>query len=206
MANGRITQKQQEILNYIKAVILKKGYPPSVREICDAVGLKSTSSVHSHLETLERNGFIRRDPSKPRTIEICDDSFQAVRTEIASIPVIGNVAAGTPILAEEHIEKYFPVPTEILPKGGRYFALQVHGDSMINLGIFDGDYVFVHECHTAENGQLVVALVDDSATLKRFFKEEDHIRLQPENDHMDPIIVEDCLILGKRFAVFRSVQ
>ncbi len=206
MANGHITQKQQQILDYIKAEILRKGYPPSVREICDAVSLKSTSSVHSHLETLEKNGYIRRDPSKPRTIEICDDSFHVVRTEIASIPIIGDVAAGAPILAEEHIEKYFPIPAEIMPKGGRCFALQVHGDSMINAGIFDGDYVFVQECHTAENGQLVIALLDDSATLKRFYKEEDHIRLQPENDAMEPILVQDCFILGKPFAVFRNVE
>lgn len=202
MAQGKITAKQQEILEYIKEEILKRGYPPAVREICEAVHLKSTSSVHSHLETLEKNGFIRRDPTKPRAIEICDDSFQMVRTEMASLPVVGTVAAGQPILAQENIESYFPVPTEILPSG-ESFILKVKGDSMINAGIFSGDQIFVNSCNTARNGDMVVALVEDSATVKTFYKEADHIRLQPENDTMDPIIVEDCQILGKVFGVMR---
>lgn len=202
MAQGKITAKQQEILEYIKEEILKRGYPPAVREICEAVHLKSTSSVHSHLETLEKNGFIRRDPTKPRAIEICDDSFQMVRTEMASLPVVGTVAAGQPILATENIESYFPVPTEILPSG-ESFILKVKGDSMINAGIFSGDQIFVNSCNTARNGDMVVALVDDSATVKTFYKESDHIRLQPENDNMDPIIVDDCQILGKVFGVMR---
>lgn len=202
MGFGKITAKQQEILDYIKNEILKKGYPPTVREICETVHLKSTSSVHSHLETLEKNGYIRRDPTKPRAIEICDDSFQMVRTEMVSIPVVGNVAAGQPILAEENIEEYFPVPAEMVPKG-ESFILNVRGDSMINAGILNGDRVFVHQCPTANNGDIVVALIDDSATVKRFYREKDHIRLQPENDTMDPIIVDDCEILGKVFGIYR---
>ncbi len=202
MGQGKITAKQQEILEYIKDEILKRGYPPAVREICEAVHLKSTSSVHSHLETLEKNGYIRRDPTKPRAIEICDDSFQMVRTEMTSIPVIGTVAAGQPILAQENIESYFPVPAEILPSGDS-FILKVKGDSMINAGILSGDQIFVQCCNTARNGDMVVALVDDSATVKTFYKEVDHIRLQPENDTMDPIIVDDCQILGKVFGVMR---
>ncbi|MCH5274231.1 MAG: transcriptional repressor LexA [Lachnospiraceae bacterium] len=202
MSNGKITAKQEEILQYIKEEILKRGYPPAVREICEAVHLKSTSSVHSHLETLEKNGYIRRDPTKPRAIEICDDSFQMVRTEMVSLPVIGRVAAGEPILAQENIESYFPVPAEVVPRG-ESFILKVKGDSMINVGIFSGDQIFVQKCETANNGDTVVALVDDSATVKTFYKENGHIRLQPENDTMDPIIVDDCQILGKVFGVFR---
>ena len=203
MAYGKITAKQQEILEYIKEEILKRGYPPAVREICEAVNLKSTSSVHSHLETLEKNGYIRRDPTKPRAIEICDDSFQMVRTEMVSLPVVGQVAAGTPILAEQNIEQYFPVPAEMVPTGEPSFVLKVKGDSMINAGIFNGDQIFVQSCNTARNGDTVVALIDDSATVKTFYKENGHIRLQPENDTMDPIIVDDCQILGKVFGVFR---
>ena len=202
MANGKISTKQQELLEYIKDEILKRGYPPTVREICETVHLKSTSSVHSHLESLEKNGYIRRDPTKPRAIEICDDSFQMVRTEMVSLPVIGTVAAGQPILAEENIESYFPVPAEMIPHG-ESFVLKVKGDSMINAGIFNGDQIFVQCCNTARNGETVVALVDDSATVKTFYKENGHIRLQPENDYMDPIIVDDCQILGKVFGVFR---
>lgn len=205
MANGRISKKQQQILDYIKQEILAKGYPPAVREICEAVGLKSTSSVHSHLETLEKNGFIRRDPTKPRAIEICDDSFQMVRTEMVSLPIVGQVAAGEPILAQQNIEGYFPVPADVVPSG-ESFILKVHGDSMVNVGIFDGDQIFVRSCSTAENGEIVVALVDDSATVKRFYKEKDHIRLQPENDFMEPILVDSCVILGKVFGVFRLMR
>lgn len=202
MAHGKITAKQQEILNYIKEEILKRGYPPAVREICEAVHLKSTSSVHSHLETLEKNGYIRRDPTKPRAIEICDDTFQMVRTEMVSLPIIGQVAAGQPILAEENIENYFPVPAEFVPRG-ESFILNVKGDSMINAGIFNGDKVFINSCSTAKNGEIIVALIEDSATVKTYYKEDGHIRLQPENDAMEPIIVNDCQILGKVFGVFR---
>ena len=202
MSRGPISDKQLEILEYIKEEILKRGYPPAVREICEAVNLKSTSSVHSHLETLEKNGYIRRDPTKPRAIEICDDSFQMVRTEMVSLPVIGQVAAGTPILADQNIESYMPVPADMVPRG-ESFILKVKGDSMINAGIFNGDQIFVNSCNTARNGDTVVALIDDSATVKTFYKENGHIRLQPENDSMDPIIVDDCQILGKVFGVFR---
>ncbi len=202
MAYGKITAKQQQILDYIKDEILKKGYPPTVREIGETVNLKSTSSVHSHLETLEKNGYIKRDPTKPRAIEICDDSFQIVRTEMVSLPVIGNVAAGQPIFAEENIEDYFPVPADMVPKGDS-FILKVRGDSMINAGIFSGDRIFVNSCSTANNGDMVVAMIEDGATVKTFYKENGHIRLQPENDSMEPIIVDDCQIVGKVFGVFR---
>lgn len=202
MSVGKITAKQQEILNYIKDEILKKGYPPTVREICETVDLKSTSSVHAHLETLEKNGYIRRDPTKPRAIEICDDSFQMVRTEMVSIPVVGNVAAGQPILAEENIQEYFPVPADVVPRG-ESFILNVRGNSMVNAGILNGDRVFVNSCSDAHNGDIIVALIDDSATVKTFYKEDGHVRLQPENDDMDPIIVDDCQILGKVFGVLR---
>ena len=202
MANGKISKKQSEILEYIKEQILEKGYPPAVREICEAVHLKSTSSVHAHLETLEKNGYIRRDPTKPRAIEICDDSFQLVRNEMTIIPIIGTVAAGQPILAAENIEGYFPVPVDMVPNA-ETFILKVKGDSMINAGIFSGDQIFVERTNVARNGDMVVALVDDSATVKTFYKEQGHVRLQPENDTMDPIIVDDCDILGKVFGVFR---
>ena len=202
MANGKISKKQSEILEYIKEQILEKGYPPAVREICEAVHLKSTSSVHAHLETLEKNGYIRRDPTKPRAIEICDDSFQLVRNEMTSIPIIGTVAAGQPILAAENIEGYFPVPVDMVPNA-ETFILKVKGDSMINAGIFSGDQIFVERTNVARNGDMVVALVDDSATVKTFYKEQGHGRLQPENDTMVPIIVDDCDILGKVFGVFR---
>lgn len=205
MAYGKISDKQQQILEYIKEEILSKGYPPAVREICNAVGLKSTSTVHAHLERLEKNGYIRRDPTKPRAIEIVDDSFQQVRTEMISIPVVGRVAAGEPIFADQNISGYFPVPASMVPAGDS-FVLNVKGDSMINAGIFSGDQVFVHVCDTANNGDMVVALIDDSATVKTFYKEADHIRLQPENDTMDPIIVNDCHILGRVFGVFRMVK
>ena len=189
-------------MEYIKEQILEKGYPPAVREICEAVHLKSTSSVHAHLETLEKNGYIRRDPTKPRAIEICDDSFQLVRNEMTSIPIIGTVAAGQPILAAENIEGYFPVPVDMVPNA-ETFILKVKGDSMINAGIFSWDQIYVERTNVARNGDMVVALVDDSATVKTFYKEQGHVRLQPENDTMDPIIVDDCDILGKVFGVFR---
>lgn len=206
MAQGKITAKQQEILTYIKDEILRRGYPPAVREICEAVHLKSTSSVHSHLETLEKNGFIRRDPTKPRAIEICDEGFQMIRSEMTSLPIIGNVAAGQPIFADENIENYFPVPAEIVPAGEPSFILKVRGESMVNAGILDGDQILVQSCKDAHNGQMVVALIDDSATVKTFYKEDGHIRLQPENDAMEPIIVNDCQIIGRVFGVFRIFQ
>ena len=202
MSQEKITPKQQEVLEYIKETILKKGYPPAVREICEAVNLKSTSSVHSHLETLERNGYIRRDPTKPRTIEIIDDCFNLARREVVNVPLLGTVAAGMPLLAQENIENYFPIPTEMLPDK-EVFMLRVKGDSMIEAGIFNGDLIFVEKTVTAENGEIVVALLDDSATVKRFYKENGHYRLQPENSSMEPIIVDEVQILGKVFGLFR---
>lgn len=206
MAYGRISKKQQEILDYIKNEILNRGFPPAVREICEAVNLKSTSSVHSHLEALEKNGYIRRDATKPRAIEIIDDNFNLVRREVVNVPLIGTVAAGQPLLAVENIENYFPVPAEFMPNE-QSFMLKVKGDSMVNAGIFDGDQVLVKEQSTASDGDIVVALVDDSATVKTFYKEKGYYRLQPENDTMDPIIVrEDLKILGKVFGVFRFYE
>ena len=202
MAYGKITEKQSQILEYIKSEILNKGYPPSVRDICQAVNLKSTSSVHSHLETLEKNGYIRRDPTKPRTIEIIDDNFNLVRREVVNVPMVGTVAAGQPILAIENIDNYFPIPSEYMPNE-ETFMLKVKGESMINAGILDGDNILVKRQNTAKNGDMVVALVEDSATVKTFYKETGHIRLQPENDYMDPIILPDVEIIGKVFGVFR---
>ena len=205
MAQGKISAKQQEILEYIKSQILERGFPPAVRDICDAVHLKSTSSVHSHLETLEKNGYIRRDPTKPRAIEILDDSFNFTRREMVNVPIVGRVAAGEPLLAEQNIEEYFPIPMDFMPNK-QTFMLKVKGESMINAGILDGDYVLVEERKTAHNGEMIVALVDDGATVKRFYKEEGIIRLQPENDTMEPIIVPDCTILGKVIGVFRFMK
>ena len=202
MAQGKISKKQQEILEYIKNQILQRGFPPAVREICEAVNLKSTSSVHSHLETLEKNGYIRRDPTKPRAIEILDDTFNLTRREMVNVPIIGQVAAGQPILAEENVEDYFPFPAERMPTK-QTFLLKVKGESMINAGILDGDYVLVEQDATASNGDMVVALVEDSATVKTFYKEEGVFRLQPENDFMDPIIVKEVSILGKVIGVMR---
>lgn len=202
MSYGKITEKQQQILDYMKQEILNKGYPPTVRDICEAVNLKSTSSVHSHLESLEKNGYIRRDPTKPRAIEIIDENFNLTRREMVNVPLVGRVAAGEPILAVENIESYFPIPAEYMPNA-ESFMLKVKGESMINAGIMDGDQILVEKCNTARNGEMVVALVEDSATVKTFYKESDHIRLQPENDTMDPIIVPNCEIIGKVFGVFR---
>ena len=203
MTYGRISKKQQEILDYMKNEILNRGFPPSVREICEAVNLKSTSSVHSHLEALEKNGYIRRDPTKPRAIEILDESFNFTRREMVNVPLVGTVAAGQPILAVENIDAYFPIPAEYMPNE-QSFMLTVKGDSMINAGIFDGDQVLVKQQATAEDGDMVVALIDDSATVKTFYKENGYYRLQPENDNMEPIIITGNLqILGKVFGVFR---
>lgn len=200
--SDQITPKQQQILDYIKEEILKKGYPPTVRDIGLAVNLKSTSSVFSHLSALEKKGFIRKDPTKPRAIEVIDDSFQLVRHEMTSIPVVGTVAAGTPILAQQNIDSYFPLPVEYTPNA-QSFILKVKGDSMINAGIFDGDMIFVEQANTARNGDIVVALVEDSATVKTFYKENGRIRLQPENDDMEPFYFDSVDILGKVFGVFR---
>ncbi len=205
MSKGKISKKQEEILEYIKAQILERGFPPAVREICDAVHLKSTSSVHSHLETLEKNGYIRRDPTKPRAIEILDDSFNMVRREMVQVPIVGRVAAGEPILAEQNIEEYFPIPMDYMPNK-QLFMLQVKGESMINAGILSGDYVVVEQQNYASNGDMVVAMIEDGATVKTFYKENGHIRLQPENDFMEPFILPDVEILGKVTAVLRFMR
>jgi repressor LexA len=205
MSYGKISSKQKEILEYLKSQILTKGYPPAVREICEAVKLKSTSSVHSHLETLEKNGYIRRDPSKPRAIEIMDDEFNFARRELVSVPIVGTITAGQPILAVENIEGYFPVPAEYMPNE-ETFMLKVKGQSMINAGIFDGDKILVQKQSAASNGEIVVALIDDSVTVKTFYKEKGYYRLQPENDTMDPIIVNELNILGKVIGLFRLFQ
>lgn len=196
MEYGKITQKQQEILDFIKSEILHKGYPPAVRDICEAVHLKSTSSVHSHLETLEKNGYIRRDPTKPRAIEIMDEDFYMLRHEMVNVPLVGTVAAGQPILAAENIESYFPIPAEYVPNADT-FMLRVKGESMVNVGIYDGDQIMVQQQSTADNGDIVVALIDEEATVKTFYKENGHYRLQPENDTMNPIIVDEVTILEK---------
>lgn len=203
MATGRISAKQQEILDFIKSEIINKGYPPAVREICEAVHLKSTSSVHSHLETLEKNGFIRRDPTKPRAIEIMDDDFNLARREVVNVPMIGEIAAGEPIFADQNIEGYFPLLPENMPTG-EAFMLRVRGESMVNVGIYDGDQILVRKQNTARNGDIVVALVDDSATIKTFYQEDGHYRLQPENDSMDPIIVDHVEVLGKLAGLYRT--
>ena len=202
MAKDKLSAKQEQILNFLKEEILTRGYPPTVREIGEAVGLRSTSSVYSQLENLERLGCIRRDPSKPRAIEIVDDEFNISRKDMVSIPLVGQVAAGLPILAEQNIEDYFPVPAEYVPKN-ECFMLKVKGDSMVNVGIMNGDTIMVERCESARNGQIIVALIDDSATVKTYYREKDMIRLQPENDTMSPIYVRDCQILGRVFGVMR---
>ena len=202
MGYGKITKKQQEILDYIKEQIINRGFPPTVRDICAEVRLKSTSSVFSHLEALERNGYIRRDPAKPRAIEVVDDSFNLVRRELVNVPIVGTVTAGQPILAVQNIDGYFPIPSEYMPNA-QTFMLKVKGDSMINKGIFNGDRILVEQSSTASNGDTVVALIEDSVTVKTFYKENGHFRLQPENDTIDPIIVENLQILGKVIGLFR---
>ena len=202
MATGKITNKQQEVLDFIKSQILERGFPPSVREICAAVNLKSTSSVHSHLETLEKNGYIRRDPTKPRTIEITDDEFALMRREMSQVPILGEVAAGQPVIAQENILDYFPIPIEFMPNKST-FLLKVKGDSMINKGILHGDMVLVEESSVVSNGDMAVVLLEDGATVKTFYKENGYVRLQPENEYLEPIITKDVLVLGKVIGVFR---
>ena len=191
-----LTSKQLEIMNFIKQEILSKGYPPTVRDICEAVGLKSTSTVHAHLERLEMKGLIRRDPTKPRAIELVDDEFTVIRKEMVNVPVVGQVAAGQPLLAVENISNYFPIPVEYMPNQ-QTFMLRVKGESMVNAGIFSGDLILVEQTQDVRNGDIVVALIDDEATVKTFFKEKNHIRLQPQNSFMQPIIVPTCVVLGK---------
>ena len=196
-----VNNKQNEIYEFLKTYTDNKGYPPSVREICEAVGLKSTSSVHGHLKRLEGKGLIRRDPTKPRALEIIDNS---VKREMVNVPIIGKVTAGIPILANENVEDIFPLPLNYIKHNDELFMLNISGNSMINAGIFDGDLAIIEKCQTARNGDIVVALIENEATLKRFYREDGHIRLQPENDNMDAIIVDNCIILGKLVGLFRT--
>lgn len=205
MGKEKLTDKQTQILEYIRHEILAKGYPPSIREICQAVDLKSTSSVHAQLSSLEAKGYIRRDLTKSRSIEIIDDDFSLTKRELVNIPIVGTVSCGQPILAEQNIEDYFPVlPEYIHNTNNQTFMLRVKGDSMINVGIYEKDLVIVEQCSSARNGEIVVALIEDSATVKTFYKENGYIRLQPENDYMDPILVEHCEILGRVIGLFRN--
>lgn len=205
MGKEKLTDKQTQILEYIRHEILSKGYPPSIREICQAVDLKSTSSVHAQLSSLEAKGYIRRDLTKSRSIEIIDDDFSLTKRELVNIPIVGTVSCGQPILAEQNIEDYFPIPPEYIHNtNNQTFMLRVKGDSMINVGIYEKDLVIVEQCSSARNGEIVVALIEDSATVKTFYKENGYIRLQPENDYMDPILVEHCEILGRVIGLFRN--
>ncbi len=201
-----MSEQQQKIFDYIRNEVNKKGYPPSVREICEAVGLKSTSTVHGHLAKLEKLGYIRRDPTKPRAIEILGESDHSsvYQSEVVQIPIVGKVTAGQPILAVENIEDSFPVPLDFLDNSV-HFMLKVKGDSMINSGILDGDFVLVKQQPVAKNSDIVVALIGEEATVKRFYLEKDHIRLQPENSFMEPIRVTDVIILGLVKGVFRKM-
>ena len=205
MGKEKLTDKQTQILEYIRHEILAKGYPPSIREICQAVDLKSTSSVHAQLSSLEAKGYIRRDLTKSRSIEIIDDDFSLTKRELVNIPIVGTVSCGQPILAEQNIEDYFPVPPEYIHNtNNQTFMLRVKGDSMINVGIYEKDLVIVEQCSSARNGEIVVALIEDSATVKTFYKENGYILLHPENDYMDPILVEHCEILGRVIGLFRN--
>ncbi|WP_127016135.1 transcriptional repressor LexA [Anoxybacter fermentans] len=204
-----LSPRQRKILEFIMSEIEKKGYPPSVREIAKAVDLRSPSTVHSHLNTLEELGYIRKDPTKPRTIEVLVGDFSSNRPqkEMVHIPIVGKVTAGQPILAVENIEDFFPLPLDYI-RGGKnqeLFMLQIKGNSMVDAGILDGDYVIVRKQSHADNGDIVVALLEDEATVKRFFKEKDYIRLQPENSTLKPILVRDVQILGKVIGVYRNL-
>ncbi|EMI09240.1 transcriptional repressor LexA [Anoxybacillus gonensis] len=204
---AKLSKRQQQILDFIKQEVRTKGYPPSVREIGEAVGLASSSTVHGHLARLESKGFIRRDPTKPRAIEILDEYESIPKTNVINVPIVGKVTAGQPITAIENIEEYFPLPERFVSPDDQVFMLQIVGESMIEAGILDGDYVIVRQQQTANNGDIVVAMTEENeATVKRFFKEKDHIRLQPENSSMEPIIVSNAIILGKVIGVYRSIH
>jgi repressor LexA len=205
----KLSKRQQDILSFIKDEVKKKGYPPSVREIGEAVGLASSSTVHGHLARLESKGLIRRDPTKPRAIEILeiDQNITTPKYNVVNVPVVGRVTAGQPITAIENVEEYFPLPDTLVPSDEQVFMLEVMGDSMIEAGILDGDYVIVKQQQTANNGEIVVAMTEeDEATVKRFFKEKDFIRLQPENPTMEPIMLRNVSILGKVIGVYRHMH
>ncbi|RFU68357.1 transcriptional repressor LexA [Bacillus sp. V59.32b] len=205
----KISKRQQDILGFIKEEVRKKGYPPSVREIGEAVGLASSSTVHGHLSRLESKGLIRRDPTKPRAIEILEleEAAAIPKNGVINVPLLGKVTAGIPITAIENIEEYFPLPENMAPQDEQIFMLEIMGESMIEAGILDGDYVIVKQQKTANNGDIVVAMTeDDEATVKRFFKEKDYVRLQPENSNMDPIILRNVSILGKVVGLYRTIH
>nr|WP_295972483.1 transcriptional repressor LexA [uncultured Bacillus sp.] len=205
---AKLSKRQQDILDFIKSEVKLKGYPPSVREIGEAVGLASSSTVHGHLSRLESKGLIRRDPTKPRAIEILDqDENSPIDAPVINVPIVGKVTAGQPITAIENVEEYFPLPERLAPADEQLFMLEVMGDSMIEAGILDGDFVIVRQQSTANNGEIVVAMTeDDEATVKRFFKEKDYFRLQPENSMLDPIILKKVAILGKVIGVYRQIH
>lgn len=206
---AKLSKRQQDILNFIKDEVKLKGYPPSVREIGEAVGLASSSTVHGHLARLETKGLIRRDPTKPRAIEILDldEAADAINYKVVNVPIVGKVTAGLPITAVENVEEYFPLPERLAPADEQVFMLEIMGESMIEAGILDGDYVIVRQQSTANNGDIIVAMTeDDEATVKRFFKEKDRIRLQPENSTMEPIILRNVSILGKVIGVYRDIH
>ena len=198
---SELNDKQLLIYEFLKDFTSEKGYPPTVREICKAVGLKSTSSVHGHLKHLEKEGLIKRDPTKPRALEIVDS---VVKKEMINVPIIGRVTAGLPILANENIKDSFPLPLDYVKHNNDLFMLKISGSSMIKAGILDGDFAIIERTQTASNGDKIVALIENEATLKTFYRENDHIRLQPENDEMEPIIVDNCSILGKLIGIYRT--
>ena len=198
---SELKDKQLLIYEFLKDFTSQQGYPPTVREICKAVGLKSTSSVHGHLKQLEKEGLIKRDPTKPRALEIVDS---VVKKEMINVPIIGRVTAGLPILANENIEDSFPLPLDYVKHNNDLFMLKISGSSMIKAGILDGDFAIIERTQTASNGDKIVALIENEATLKTFYRENDHIRLQPENDEMEPIIVDNCSILGKLIGIYRT--
>ncbi len=200
-----LTRRQREILTFVQRYADAHGYPPSVREIGQALGLTSSSTVHSHLSALEKKGFLRRDPNKPRALEVLRDERDMPTKKVALVPVIGRVTAGQPILAQQNIEDYFPLPADFVHTD-ECFILLVRGESMIDAGIYDGDLLVVRRQQNATNGDIVVARIEDEATVKRFFKEEDRIRLQPENASMEPIYTQDAVIEGVALAVIRRLH
>ena len=204
----KLSKRQQDILDFIKSEVRQKGYPPSVREIGEAVGLASSSTVHGHLARLESKGLIRRDPTKPRAIEILDNNQSDIpQSKVINVPIVGKVTAGLPITAVENVEEFFPLPENLAPADEQLFMLEVMGESMIEAAILDGDYVIVRQQNTANNGDIVVAMTEeDEATVKRFFKEKDYFRLQPENSTMEPIILRNVSILGKVIGVYRHIH
>ena len=203
----RITKKQNETLTFIKKYMVEHGFPPSVREICKGMNLNSPATVHAHLKELEKKGIIRKECNKFRTIELLvENEFQEKNEDIVKVPLLGKVACGNPIEAIEQPNEFFDIPASLIPPKETIFTLECSGDSMINVGIYDGDYVIVQKQRVARNGDMVVALTDDNeVTLKTFYKENDHIRLQPENDTMSPIILDNCTILGKAIGLYRKI-